>query len=98
MPEGESAARVVASGTSKVTGHPFNLIVAFESANDRHGNTLGRAVAQSSFHHFVDYNWDTSMGCPSFLTEPPGHQIEQDPSKLEDIKRYVRNVALWLAG
>jgi hypothetical protein len=98
VPQDESAARVVASGISKVTGHPFNLIVAFEAANDRHGNKLGRAVAQSSFHHLVDYNWDTSMGCPSFLTEPPGHQIEQDPSKLEDIKTYVSNVARWLAG
>jgi hypothetical protein len=74
------------------------LIVAFERADDRHGNRLGRAIAESSFHHFVDYNWDTSKGCPSFLTELPGHQIDQDPSRLDDIKRYVRNVATWLAG
>jgi len=97
-PDDDGSARVVAAGISKVTERPFNLIVAFEAANDRHGNTLGRAIAESSFHHLVDYNWNTSMGCPSFLTEPPGHQIEQDPAKLEDIKTYVSNVARWLAG
>ena len=98
VPEGETEARVIATGRSQATGRPFNLVVAFESADDRHGNKLGRAVAESSFHHFVDYNWDTSMGCPSFLAEPPGDQIEREPEKLEGIKTYVRNLALWLAG
>jgi hypothetical protein len=98
VPEGESDARVIATGTSQVTHRPFNLMVAFEQAADNHGNTLGRAVAESSFHHFVDYNWDTSMGCPSFLLEPPGDQIEREPEKLEDVKTYVRNLALWLKG
>jgi hypothetical protein len=98
VPEGETEARVIATGRSQATGRPFNLVVAFESVGDRHGNRLGRAVAESSFHHFVDYNWDTSMGCPSFLAEPPGDQIEREPEKLEDIKTYVRNLALWLAG
>ena len=97
VPEGEGDARVVATGLSTVTGRPFNLLVAFESADDAHGNRLGRAVAESSFHHFVDYNWDTAQGCPSFLAEPPGDQIEREPEKLEDIKTYVRNLALWLA-
>jgi hypothetical protein len=98
VPEDEHNARVIATGTSKVTHRPFNLLVAFDSGPDEHGNFLGRAVAQSSFHHLVDYNWDTSMGCPSFLLEPPGHQIEEEPGKLADIKTYARNVALWLAG
>ena len=98
VPEDEDNARVVATGTSKVTHRPFNLLVAFDSGPDEHGNVLGRAVAESSFHHLVDYNWDTSMGCPRFLLEPPGHQIEEEPEKLADIKTYVRNVALWLAG
>lgn len=98
VPEDEHHARVIATGRSQVTGRPFNLMVAFERASDTHGNTLGRAVAESSFHHFVDYNWDTSMGCPSFLEEPPGDQIKREPEKLEDIKLYVRNLALWLAG
>lgn len=97
VPEGESHARVVATGTSKVTGRPFNLVVAFERERDRHGNVLGRAVAESSFHHFVDYNWDTAAGCPSFLAEPPGDQIEREPEKLEGVKTYARNLALWLA-
>jgi hypothetical protein len=98
VPAGDTSARVVATGTSQTTNNSFNLVVAFDRSDDRHGNKLGRAVAESSFHHFVDYNWDTAKGCPSFLTEPPGHQIEQDPSKLEDIKTYVKNVASWLAG
>jgi hypothetical protein len=97
-PEDESRARVIATGTSRVTNRPFNLIVAFEKAQDDHGNLLGRAIAESSFHHFVDYNWDTSMGCPSFLAEPPGDQIKREPERLEDVKAYARNLALWLAG
>lgn len=97
VPEGEETAHVVATGVSRVTGRPFNLLVAFERSKDSHGNTLGRAVAESSFHHFVDYNWDTNKGCPSFLAEPPGDQIAREPEKLEDVKSYVRNLALWLA-
>lgn len=97
VPEGEKTAHVVATGVSRVTGRPFNLVVAFERSEDAHGNTLGRAVAESSFHHFVDYNWDTKMGCPSFLLEPPGNQIAREPDKLEDVKTYVRNLAHWLA-
>ena len=98
VPEDENHASVIATGTSKVTGRPFNLIVAFESTRDTHGNRLGRAVAESSFHHFVDYNWDTSKGCPSFLVEPPGDQIRRDPEKLNDMKTYVSNLARWLAS
>ena len=98
VPEGEPHVRVIATGMSKVTRRPFNLVVAFERQPDEHGNTLGRAVAESSFHHFADYNWDTSMGCPSFVAEPPGDQIKREPEKLEDVKAYVSNLALWLAG
>jgi hypothetical protein len=98
VPEGEHGANVIATGVSQVSGRPFNLIVAFERSRDNQGHTLGRAIAESSFHHFVDYNWDTSKGCPSFLEEPPGDQIKREPEKLEDIKRYVRNVALWLGA
>lgn len=97
-PDGESSARVIATGMSQATQRPFNLIVAFEKEQDEHGNTLGRAVAESSFHHFVDYNWDTSMSCPSFVAEPPGDQLSREPEKLEEVKAYVRNLALWLAG
>ena len=97
VPEGEEHARVVATGTSQVSGREFNLVVAFDRRVDRHGNRLGRAVAESSFHHFVDYNWDTSKGCPSFLYEPPGDEIKRDSSRLSDIKTYVTNAARWLA-
>jgi hypothetical protein len=97
VPVGESQARVIATGVSQTTKRPFNLIVAFERSEDGHGHLLGRAVAESSFHHFVDYNWDTSMGCPNSLAEPPGDQIKREPEKLEDVKTYVRNLALWLA-
>jgi hypothetical protein len=98
VPEGEEHARVIATGTSQATGNPFNLAVAFEHAEDRHGNQLGRAVAESSFHHFVDYNWDTSRGCPSFVEEAPEDGYRQNPQALEDIKTYVCNLAFWLAS
>jgi hypothetical protein len=98
VPEDEDSARVIATGVSQVSHRPFNLIVVFESMTDGHGNKLGRALAHASFHHFVDYNWDISKGCPSFLLEPPGDQIRREPEKLEDIRTYVRNAARWLAG
>jgi hypothetical protein len=98
VPEDEEHAQVIATGKSKVTSRPFNLIVAFDNALDDHGNTLGRGIAESSFHHFVDYNWNTRLGCPSFLEEPPGDGYKRNPQALEDIKTYVRNVAVWLSG
>jgi hypothetical protein len=98
VPEGENHARVIASGKSKVTGRKFNLVVAFENSVDDHGNQLGRGIAESSFHHFVDYNWNTDMGCPSFLAEPPGDGYKRNPQALQDIKTYVGNAARWLAS
>ena len=97
VPEGEERARVIATSVSQATGRDFNLAVAFERRNDSHGNRLGRAVAESSFHHFVDYNWDTSKGCPTFLLEPPGDEIKRHPERLADVKAYVTNLARWLA-
>ena len=73
------------------------MVVAFESMIDAHGNKLGGAIAESSFHHLCDYNWDTSKGCPSFVEEPAGNQIKEQPEKMAGIKTYVRNTALWLA-
>lgn len=98
VPEGEQYARLLAIGKSKVTGRTFNLIVAFEGCDDKHGNRLGRGIAESSFHHFADYNWDTDMGCPTFLTEAPGDGYKRNPEALNDIKTYVGNAARWLAG
>jgi hypothetical protein len=86
-------ARVIAAGRSKVTGRPFNLAVAFEASRGK-----GRAIAQSSFHHFADYNWDPRVGCPTFVDEPPGDAMLREPAGLESAQRYVRNVAIWLAG
>jgi len=96
VPDGEEHANVIATGTSQISGRPFNLIVAFEKARDDHGSMLGRAIAESSFHHFVDYNWDTSKGCPSFVEESPGDLVKREPEKIEDIKTYVGNLARWL--
>jgi hypothetical protein len=98
VPEGEDHAHVIATGKSQVTGRPFNLVVAFVSSKDAHGNKLGRGIAESSFHHLADYNWDTDMGCPSFVAEPPGDGYKRNPQALEDIKTYVGNAAKWLAG
>lgn len=97
-PNDDEAASVVATGFSKVTGRPFNLIVALDHSIDTHGNMCGRAIAESSFHHLVDYNWNIDMGCPSFLEEPPGDGIEREPEKLADIKQYVANAARWLSA
>jgi hypothetical protein len=96
-PPGDPSARVIAVGRSTTTGRPFNLAVAFEPAVDVHGNRLGRAVADSSFHHFADYNWDPALGSPSFVTEPEGDAIKKNPRASGDVRRYVRNLAVWLA-
>jgi len=98
VPEGEEHARVIATGQSKTTGRPFNLIVVFDSVPDEHGHMLGRGIAESSFHHLVDYNWDTNLGCPNFVEEPPGDGYQKNPQALEDIKKYVCNAAVWLAA
>lgn len=97
-PAGNANARVIALGKSLVTDRNFNLLVAIEHHQDEHGNILGRGVANSSFHHLVDYNWDINKGCPTFVNEPPGDGIKKEPRALEDIKIYVRNVAFWLAN
>lgn len=85
-------ARVIATGRSKVTSRLFNIAVAFEETGGK-----GRAIAQSTFHHFADYNWDPRQGCPSFVSEPPGDAMLRDPAGLASVHLYVRNVALWLA-
>jgi hypothetical protein len=97
VPEGNESARVIATGKSLTTGRDFNLIVAFEKAIDRSGHPVGRAIAESSFHHLVDYNWDPRLGCPTFLTESPGSGYIDDPSALDDVRQYVTNLARWLS-
>jgi len=92
-PESDPNARVVATGRSLATGNRFNIAVAFESSGRE-----GRAIAESTFHHFNDYNWDTRHGCPTFVSEPPGTSLASTPRAMASVHRYVRNVALWLAG
>lgn len=88
-------ARLIATGVSLVSGRDFNLVVV----GDRPKTTPapGRVVAQSTFHHFVDYNWDIDQGCPSFVDEPPGDGMKQNPQALADIHTYVSNLVMWLA-
>ncbi|TLY93081.1 MAG: hypothetical protein E6K23_10425 [Gammaproteobacteria bacterium] len=59
---------------------------------------MGRAVSDSSFHHFCDYNWNPRMGCPSFVNEPAGEGVLSSSDALDDTHRYVENIAAWLAG
>jgi hypothetical protein len=91
-PAGQDA-RLIVRGKSAVTGQPFNIAVAFESGE--HG---GPSFAASTFHHFADYNWDPSSGCPSFVGEAPGDGLKRLPEAMEDTHRYVLNIAAWLAG
>ncbi|MCU0536339.1 MAG: hypothetical protein MUD14_20830 [Hydrococcus sp. Prado102] len=97
VPPDAKYARVIATGKSLVTERPFNLAIAVERVSDERENQLGRVVAQSTFHHFVDYNWDISKGCPSFVDEPPGEGMQKEPQAVADIQCYVKNLALWLA-
>lgn len=90
-PAGDDSARVVVTGTSRATNRPFNIAVAFEAAGGS-----GRGWAESTFHHFCDYNWDTRAGCPSFVGEKPSDALARDPRLLDDTKRYVRNLVEWL--
>ena len=87
----KGSARLVARGRSRITGSVFGLCVAVEEPG------LGRAVADSSFHHVADYNWDPRLGCPSFVTEPVGDAVLKDPHALDDVHTYVANIAAWLA-
>jgi hypothetical protein len=94
-PKGEPSARVVAQGRSKATGRDFNLVVAFDAGPN---GRPGRGVAQSTFHHFCDYNWDIAAGSPSFVDEPPGNGMAREPAARRAVETYTRNLALWLAG
>jgi hypothetical protein len=91
-PDDEDA-RVILRGKSLVTGQAFNIAVAFEPGV--HG---GPGIAESTFHHFADYNWDPLSGSPSFVSEPPGDGLKRVPVALADTHRYVLNIAAWLSG
>jgi hypothetical protein len=88
--------RVLAQGRSTATGRRFNLAVLLDGERAPDGRPWGRAVAESTFHHFADYNWDLDRGAPSFVVEQPGTDIKADPSRLAVFLDYVRNIATWL--
>ena len=92
VPPGDASARVIATGRSKVTGVDFNIAVAFEPDSSN-----GPALAESTFHHFADYNWNVGTGAPSFVDEPPGGALAETPEAMASTKAYVRNLALWLS-
>jgi hypothetical protein len=92
-PPGDPSARVIATGKSLISGTRFNIAVAFERSA-----SAGPVIAQSTFHHFADYNWDPRHGCPDFVTEPPAYVLANDARAMVSVLRYVRNVALWLAA
>jgi len=92
-PPNDPSARVIATGTSRASGRRFNIAVAFEPSSDG-----GPAVAQSTFHHFADYNWNPEAGCPTFVSEAPGSALAASPEAQRSVRRYVRNLALWLAA
>jgi hypothetical protein len=92
-PAGDPSARVIARGYSQVTGRPFNIAVAFERSA-----AGGPAIAESTFHHFADYNWDPTRGAPSFVTEPPGDGLARSPEARRAVRQYAKNLAQWLVG
>ena len=86
----DTHARVVARGRSTQSKRAFNIAVVIEGEP-------GRAVAESTFHHFCDLNWDTDRGAPSFVTDKPGTEMKRDPQRFAIFKDYVRNIARWLS-
>jgi hypothetical protein len=92
-PKSDPLARVIATGRSLASGKRFNISVAFERSDSN-----GRAIAESTFHHFADYNWDPGRGSPDFVTETPVYVLPNAPLAMASVHRYVRNVAVWLAG
>jgi hypothetical protein len=95
-PLGDHNARPIAVGKSLTTGVSFPIAIAFEAHASSSGERYGRAIADSSFHHFADYNWDPEKGAPSFVTEPVGHTM-RDARALGDIHAFVRNAVFWLS-
>jgi hypothetical protein len=92
-PPGDANARVIMEGRSRAAGRRFNIAVAFERAE-----RSGRAIAQSSFHHFADYSWNPAANRPSTVTEPADDDIVRSAEALRSTMQYVRNIAFWLSA
>ena len=77
-PEGETGARVIAMGKSRMTNRPFNLIVAFEEGEGREGRfclaspirSTSRRRAADAFDLHHRFNWRANAGRPSFVKTP----------------------------
>lgn len=88
-PQGASPPEVVAWGHDKrpvVNGREYALVVAF----DGDPVNVGRIVADSSFHHYIDLNLDGFDGKDCDGNPKPGTTLDQ-------IAQYYCNLALWLA-
>jgi hypothetical protein len=48
-------ATVIAQGRSSITGRRFDLAIALDNEVTSDGRMLGRAPAESTFHHFADW-------------------------------------------
>lgn len=42
--------------------------------------------------------WDTRMGCPCFVDEPPGDGAGHTAEGSADTRRYALNIARWLSA
>lgn len=91
-------ASLVLVGSSKVSGRSFGCAVAIEGEPSTDGAPLGRAVAQSTFHHFVDPNLDPGAPLPSFVTEKSGSGMRTNLTALQDSLRYIDNLADWMSA
>ncbi len=97
VPQDNGHARIIARGRSVQTGRKFNLAVAIEGEpSSTRSGSQGRALAESTFHHFADINWDVDKGAPSFVTDKPSDEMKKDPSRLGIFKDYIHNIARWL--
>jgi hypothetical protein len=88
-PQGSPPPEVVASGIDKrpfAAGRVYPLVVAF----DGHPVNVGRIVADSTFHHYLNFN----------LRQINGRSCTGSPlpeTALAQIAQYYCNLALWLA-
>jgi hypothetical protein len=88
-PAGSPAPMVVARGKDNrpaTHGREYDLVVAF----DGDPVNVGRIVADSSFHHYLNPNLEEIDGCYASGDPKPG-------SFLDQIAQYYCNLALWLA-
>ena len=84
-------ARIILTGRSTLTEREFPIAVAVEAQDG-----AGPIIADSSFHHIADYNWNPAAGCPSFVTEPCGNSVIEDERAAKEVRRYAGNIADWL--